>query len=69
MNASSVAVTYVDRTEAAADVRRRIRAIFIGSIGNLVECLEPQSLELADLRLRATELLDEVVELAAMVDG
>ena len=37
MNASSVAVTYVDRTEAAADVRRRIRAIFIGSIGNLVE--------------------------------
>jgi MHS family alpha-ketoglutarate permease-like MFS transporter len=37
VNASSVAVTYVDRTEAAADVRRRIRAIFIGSIGNLVE--------------------------------
>ena len=37
MNASSVAATYPGRTEAAADVRRRIRAIFIGSIGNLVE--------------------------------
>jgi MHS family alpha-ketoglutarate permease-like MFS transporter len=37
VNASSVAATYPGRTEAAADVRRRIRAIFIGSIGNLVE--------------------------------
>ena len=36
--------------------------------GNTVQCLQGQLLELADAFLRATQVADQLVELAAMVD-